>query len=254
MKPGVSLAIAVTTITLAAGLAAADPAPLQQLLDEGQPVTIDGRGYVVERDDDSVVLTAAEGAFDATADSLLVRDGGTVVDSLPLRYRRDDRSFPIGVRIDGHTVRLTPATDAGVAVEHPLTAGNVARARTVESFTPRDQQELSAFSQRATIAGVVGAVVGAIVGGGLGCLAGAVVGSVTAAVTTLLTGLVPGAVIGCIAGTALIGAVGTIGGAALVAGPILLWSAFQYFTTILTPCVGPGTYCVDPAAPKAVDG
>ncbi|WP_019929655.1 hypothetical protein [Nocardia sp. BMG111209] len=239
MKPGVSFAIAVTVVLLTGGVAAADPPPAP-----GRSVTIDGRWYEIARDGDSVLLTTADADFDPDGDSLLVRDGDTVVDSLPLSYRKDDVAFPIDAEIDGDTVRLTPVTSAGVP--DPV----VPRARPVESFTPRDQQELTAFSQRATIAGVVGAVVGAIVGGGLGCLAGAIVGSVTAAVTTLLTGMLPGGIIGCIAGIALIGAVGTITGAALVAGPILLWSAFQYFTTILSPCTGPGNYCVDPAAPK----
>ncbi|MQY30903.1 hypothetical protein [Nocardia aurantia] len=246
MKSGVPFAIAAIVIVLAGGLAAADPLPPSS--PPGQAVTIEGRRYFVARDDDAVIVTAADADFETAGDSLLVRDGDEVVDSLPLSYRLDAVAFPIDADVDGNTVRLTPATDAGVP-ERGLFAA-AATARTVESFTPRDQQELTAFSQRATIAGLVGAVVGAIVGGGLGCLAGAIVGSVTAAVTTLLAGMLPGGIVGCIAGIALIGAVGTIAGAALVAGPILLWSAFQYFTTILSPCIGPGNYCVDPAAPK----
>ncbi|MQY30902.1 hypothetical protein [Nocardia aurantia] len=248
----VSLALVISAATIAGGVANADPAPAQQLAQpiatDVQDVDANGVHYTVGRDGDAVVLTSENGSFQAVDGSLVVSDGdGAAVDSLPLSYNKDNVAFPIAAQIDGGNVRLTPATTGGVPAD-------IAQAQhTTESFTPRDQQELSAFSSRASIASTTGAIIGAIVGGGIGCIAGAVVGSVSTAITTLFAGVLPGAVVGCIAGVATIGAVGTLAGAALVAGPIVLWSAYQYFSTITAPCTGPGAYCVDPAAPKAPD-
>ncbi|WP_019929656.1 hypothetical protein [Nocardia sp. BMG111209] len=258
-KLTVSLALVISAVTIAGGVANADPAPAQQLaqpiVTDTQDVDANGVHYTVGRDGDTVVLTADNGSFRAVDGSLVVDDeSGAAVDSLPLSYRKDNVAFPIDARVDGGTVRLTPATTGGAPVDNPITAQDIARAQhAAESFTPRDQQELSAFSSRVTIANVTGAVIGAIVGGGLGCIAGAIVGSVSTAIATLLAGVLPGGVVGCIAGAATVGAVGTLAGAALVAGPIVLWSAYQYFSTILSPCGGPGAYCVDPAAPKPAD-
>jgi hypothetical protein len=252
-KLTVSLALVISAVTIASGVANADPAPARQLAQpiatDVQDVDANGVHYTVGRDGDTVVLTADNGSFQAVDGSLVVDDAnGAAVDSLPLSYNKDNVAFPIAAEVDGGTVRLTPATTGGT----PITAQDIAQAQhAAESFTPRDQQELSAFSSRVTIANVTGAVIGAIVGGGLGCIAGAIVGSVSTAITTLLAGVLPGGVVGCIAGAAAIGAVGTLAGAALVAGPIVLWSAYQYFSTILSPCGGPGAYCVDPAAPAA---
>ncbi|WP_081635628.1 hypothetical protein [Nocardia sp. BMG111209] len=252
-------ALATVAVGVTTGVAYADQAStpqsvqvhtLEQRQDVGQEMDVNGVHYTLGRDGDSVLLTAPDGSFDTVDGNLVVNDAdGNAVDALPLNYRKDNVAFPIAAQIDDHTARLTPAVAGGVAADGPLAAEAIAAAKPIESFTPRDQQELGAFSQRASIASTVGAVVGAIVGGGIGCIAGAVVGSVSAAITTLLGGFLPGAVVGCIAGVALVGSVGTLAGAALVAGPVVLFSAFQYFSTILSPCSGPGTYCVDPAAP-----
>ncbi|MQY31175.1 hypothetical protein [Nocardia aurantia] len=250
----VSVAVGITTGVANADEASA-PQPirvhtLEQRQDAGQEMDVNGVHYTLGRDGDSILLTAPDNSFDTVDGNLVVNDvDGNAVDALPLSYRKDNVAFPIDARIDDHTARLTPALAGGADTADPLSAEAIAAAKPIESFTPRDQQELGAFSQRTGIASTVGAVVGAIVGGGIGCIAGAVVGSVSAAITTLLGGFLPGAVVGCIAGVALIGSVGTLAGAALVAGPVVLFSAFQYFSTILSPCTGPGAYCVDPAAP-----
>jgi hypothetical protein len=252
-------ALAIVAVGITTGVAYADQAStpqsvqvhtLEQRQDSGQDVDVTGVHYTLGRDGDAILLTATDGSFDTVDGNLVVNDAdGNAVDALPLSYRKDNVAFPIAAGIDGHTARLTPAVSGGAEVSDPLTAEAIAAAKPIESFTPRDQQELGAFSQRASIASTVGAVVGAIVGGGIGCIAGAVVGSVSTAIATLLAGFLPGAVVGCIAGIATVGAVGTLAGAALVAGPVVLFSAYQYFSTILSPCTGPGTYCVDPAAP-----
>ena len=98
---------------------------------------------------------------------------------------------------------------------------------------------------------LLGAVVGALIGVTVGCVAGGVVGSVSTAITTLFAGVLPGAIIGCIAGVATIGTVGTLLGTILVGGPMMLWSAYQYFSTINAPCTTPGAFCTNPAAPPA---
>lgn len=265
-------AFATSAVAIAAATAYADPVPrdavtpVAQDNDTGvvhlspnpQNVEINGVHYTGSNQGNSFLLTAPDATFQPVNDSLVVTNAqGDRIDSIPLSYRRDATEFPIAAEVSDHTVKLTPITDPifGRPAAEPITtqalaAGTDASAEPVsESFTPRDQQELSAFGQRATIATLVGAVVGALIGGVVGCVAGGIVGSVSTAITTLFAGVIPGAIIGCIAGIATVGAVGTVLGTALVSGPILLWSAFQYFSTILGPCGGPGTFCVDPAAP-----
>jgi hypothetical protein len=258
--------LATSAVAIASATAYADPAAPAPAADgmvhvpASQALDINGVHYTVTADGKSVVLTS-DGSFQSVNGSLVVDNAqGDAVDSIPLSYRKNATAFPIAAEIGDHTVRLTPSTDpaAGQTVDNPITPDALAKGvdataqPITESFTPRDQQELSAFGSRATISSATGAVIGGLVGGTVGCLAGAVVGSVSTAITTLLAGVVPGALVGCIAGVATVGAVGTLAGAALVAGPIMLWSAYQYFDTINSPCHGPGTYCVDPNAPAPV--
>ncbi|MFE3002651.1 hypothetical protein ACFXG4_47765 [Nocardia sp. NPDC059246] len=252
-------AIAIGAVGIASAPASADPAAVPQPAPVTQPVDINGIHYTLDRDGDSLVVKSTDGHFSAVDGRVVITDGqGKTVDSLPLAYRKDASSFPITAEITGDTLRLTPDTVHGTPVTDPITPQAIASGTPIdqanpkdiaESFTPRDQQELSAFGSRTTLASLTGTVLGAIVGGGLGCVAGAIVGSVTTAVTTLFTGILPGAVIGCIAGVALVGTASSLAGAAFVGGPILLWSAYQYFSTILSPCTTPGNYCTDPAQP-----
>lgn len=227
-----------------------------------QSVSINGVDYTVDKGANNVTITAPNGTFKTVGDSLVISNAnGDAVDSIPLSYRKDNTQFPIGAEIADHSVVLTPDTDPAHAVPsaQPISAQTlqglipVAQAQPkdiTESYTPRDQQELSAFGSRATISSLIGAVVGALIGVTVGCVAGAIaVGTISAAVSALLAGL-PGAVIGCVAGIATVGAAGSLLGTILIGGPMMLWSAYQYFSTISSPCYGPGAYCVDPAAPK----
>lgn len=248
----------------AGGIARADPVPVQtqqgSVVPARQTAELNGDRFTVDRDGDSVVVTADTATFRTVGGSVVVDDAhGTMIASLPLSYRKDGSVFPIAARYGTHTVRMTPALTGGTPAANPIAREDITRGRDVtpqahpvaESFTPRDQQALAAFSTRAWLASFTGTVIGAIVGGVVGCAAGAVAGSVSTAITTLFAGVIPGAIIGCIAGVALVGAIGGLLGTILVAGPIGLWSAYQYFTTILSPCTAPGAYCVDPAAPAA---
>ncbi|MCX4094770.1 hypothetical protein [Nocardia sp. alder85J] len=251
----------VGALSTAGGAAQAEPivdrAPAQQSVPDHQAIELNGIHFTIDREGGTLVLSAPEAGFETAGGTLVVRDtAGNFQDSLPLSYRTDDREYPIAAEIAEHTVRLTPSrTDAHVVAD-PITPAAIAHGQDItsagavsESFTPRDLTALVAYAQRVGIASVAGAAIGALVGGTLGCVAGAAVGSVSAAVTTLLGGVLPGAVVGCIAGVATVGTVGTLLGNALVLGPVVLWSSYQYFSTILAPCNGPGTYCVDPAAP-----
>ncbi|WP_019931336.1 hypothetical protein [Nocardia sp. BMG111209] len=269
-------ALTVSAVGVAAAPAYADPAAAAPTtgvaIDQAgvihvpasQTLEVNGVHYTVAQDGGSAVLTATDGSFKTVGSSLVVSNAtGDAVDSIPLSYRKDATEFPIAAQISDNTVRLTPDTapEAGKPVDHAITAEAIAAGQDVtkpqakdvyESFSPRDLQELTAFSQRASISSTVGAITGAIIGGVGGCLIGAVVGSVSTAITTLLAGVLPGALVGCIAGAATVGAAGSLTGTIIATGPVLLWSAYQYFSTLSSPCVGPGTYCVDPNAPAPV--
>ncbi len=269
--------LAVSAVTIAAAPAFADPAPTPAApvpattplhavpmsfkdVAASQNVLINGVHYEVDRDGGSVVLKAADASFVRKGDSLTIANTkGQLVDSVPLEYRKDNTQFPITADIAAHQVRLTPQTVGGTPVTNPITPQSLATAKDVskmapkdidESFSPRDQQELSAFGSRATISSLIGAIVGALIGVTVGCVAGAVAGLTIATIATLFGGL-GGAVVGCIAGVVTVGSAGSLLGTILVGGPVMLWSAYQYFSTINSPCVTPGAYCVNPQFPPA---
>jgi len=267
-------ALAVAAVGIASAPAYADPAapaapapvPFFKNIPASQTVDINGVHYTLDRDSGSAVLKAVDGTFARHGDSLTIADAkGQVVDSVPLVYRKDNTQFPITADIAAHQVRLTPQTTGGTPVAHPISAATLANLKPVsqvepkdidpkfvdESFSPRDQQELSAFGSRATISSLIGAVVGALIGVTVGCVAGAIaVGTISAAVSALLAGL-PGAIIGCVAGVATVGSAGALLGTILVGGPMMLWSAYQYFSTINEPCTTPGAFCTNPEYPPA---
>ncbi|MCX4091022.1 hypothetical protein [Nocardia sp. alder85J] len=250
-------ALIVGAVSIAAGTGHAEPLQAPQPVSEHRTAELNGVHFTFDRDGGSLVVTAPDGAFQTVGDSVVVTDTrGRFNDSLPLTYRKDDQVFPIAAEIGAHSVRLTPSSTDGRPVVDPITPADIARGHDVsraqdvaESFTPRDSSALGLFASRAGVASVAGAAIGALVGLTVGCVAGGVVGSVSTAITTLLAGVVPGALVGCVAGAATIGSLGSLAGTALVTGPVVLWSAYQYFTTVTAPCTGAGAYCVDPAQP-----
>ncbi|MGK8490060.1 hypothetical protein [Nocardia asiatica] len=210
--------------------------------------------YEVSRQGDSAVLTT-DGELRIVADQLVLTDGhGTPIAAVPLTYRMDDVAYPITARIEGGTATLTPSRENGTPVQAVTAADMIsadqAAATVAESFTPRDQLALGAFTQRVTIGGAVSAIIGAVLGGGVGCLLGAAAGATIASpVIALLLPWVGATIAGCVLGAATFGAVGSMVGLITVGGPIALFSAFQYFSTILAPCPPDLPYCKDPAAP-----
>jgi len=223
------------------------------------PATPDAQGvhYTVARSGDSAVIKTTGGSLTTKDGQLDILDSaGNLAAALPLTYRMDNKAFPIALKIDGGTATLTPDRAHATPVSDPATTASVlpsSRLQDVaESFSLRDQQALLVLSQRATTSSVVSAVLGAIVGGGGGCLLGAAVGATSAALVSLGLGALPGGIVGCLAGMAILGPIGAVGGLILAGGPLLAFSAFQYFSTIMSPCTTPTTYCQDPAAPLPV--
>lgn len=233
--------VAATTATAGAGPAHAE-APAQTEV-----------SYEVSRQGDTAVLTT-NGALRHVGDQLvLTTTDGTPVGAVPLTYRIDDTAYPITVAVDGGRAVLTPERTGGtpVAAATDLVGPDQAARQIAESFTPRDQSALGVFTQRLTAGGAVSAIVGAVLGGGVGCLVGAAAGAVIASpVIVLLAPWVGATVAGCVLGAATLGAVGSMAGLIAVGGPIALFSAFQYFSTIIAPCPADlGAYCKDPAVP-----
>ncbi|MGV9838376.1 hypothetical protein ACWDUL_29815 [Nocardia niigatensis] len=210
--------------------------------------------YEVTRRGDTAVLTVSGGEFRLVADQLVLttRDKQPIA-AIPLTYRIDNTAYPVTARIDGTTATLTPDRSDGRPVSEPVTADRIitadqAATQIAESFTPRDAQALGAFAQRASIGAAVSAVLGAVLGAGVGCLVGAAAGAVVSSpVLALLVPFVGATIAGCVLGAATIGAVGSMIGLVVAGGPVTLFSALQYFSTILAPCPPDLAYCKDPA-------
>ncbi|MFC4123348.1 hypothetical protein [Nocardia rhizosphaerae] len=246
MKMSTTLATAAMTalaLCVGAGTGNAEPAPAQTEV-----------RYEVSRSGDAAVVTTGDGKLRVVDDQLVLTTTDDVpVAALPLSYRMDDQLFPITAEIDGDTATLTPVRTGGtqVAAATDLVAPDAAAQQIAESFTPRDQAALGVLAQRLGIGSAVAAIIGAVVGGGIGCLVGGAAGAVIASpVIVLLAPWVGATVAGCVLGAATLGAVGTMAGLITVGGPLALFSAYQYFSTILAPCPAElGAYCKDPAVP-----
>ena len=233
--------MAAVALGVGAGAGHAAPAPEQQDI-----------SYEVTRRGDSAVVTLEQGRLRVVADQLVITDDRDIpVAALPLTYRTDALAFPIAASIDGRTATLTPSRQGGTPVVAPVSPDQIVTVEQVaESFTPRDLTALGALAQRITIGGAISAIVGAVLGGGVGCLLGAAAGAAIASpVIALLLPWVGATVAGCVLGAATFGAVGSMVGLITVGGPLALFSAFQYFSTILAPCPPELPYCKDPAVP-----
>ncbi|MBL1075313.1 hypothetical protein JK358_13000 [Nocardia sp. 2] len=211
--------------------------------------------YEVSRQGDSAVLTTSDGKLQAVGEQLVLTDrAGTPVASVPLTYRMNNASYPIAAEINGGTAVLTPSREHGTPVADiaasEIVSTDAALRDVAESFTPRDQSALGVLAQRLTIGSAVAAIVGAVLGGGVGCLVGGAAGAaISSPVIALLLPFVGATIAGCVLGAATLGAVGTVVGLITVGGPLALFSAYQYFSTILTPCPAELAYCKDPSVP-----
>ncbi|MGV9817518.1 hypothetical protein [Nocardia xishanensis] len=241
----VTAALAVVAVGVGgAGITHAAPAPEQREVH-----------YEVTRQGDSAVVTVGDGKLRVVADQLVVTAADdTPVAAVPLTYRMDAVAYPIAARIEGDRAILTPSREGGTPVtavaQNEVISTEQAAKQVAESFTPRDQSALGVFAQRMTISAAVSAVVGAVLGGGVGCLLGGAAGATVASpVIALLLPWVGATIAGCVLGAATLGAVGAMVGLITVGGPIALFSAFQYFSTIIAPCPAELPYCKDPSVP-----
>ncbi|MFF0457529.1 hypothetical protein [Nocardia africana] len=209
--------------------------------------------YEIGRQADSALVTTPDGHLKVVADQLIVADrADRPVAAIPLTFNVDATAYPIAARVEGNTAVLTPDR------HHSRPAGAASRTDVItvqqaaESFTPRDFQALGAFAQRIAIAAGVSAVLGAVIGGGVGCLVGGAVGAaISSPVIALLAPFIGATVAGCVLGAATLGAVGSMAGLILAGGPITLFSAIQYFSTILAPCPPELASCKDPSSQPA---
>ncbi|WP_227979817.1 hypothetical protein [Nocardia spumae] len=240
-KSALTTALAVAAAAVTTGTAQARP-------------TADAVHYEIGRRADSAVVTTSDGKLKVVADQLILTDrADRPVAAVPLTFDIDDTAYPIDARIDGDTAVLTPDRGNGRPTRAPARGDIVSAGQAVESFTPRDSQALGAFGQRIAIAAGVSAVLGAVIGGGIGCLVGGAVGAaISSPVIVLLAPFVGATVAGCVLGAATLGAVGSMAGLILAGGPITVFSAIQYFSTILAPCPPELPYCKDPAQPAPV--
>ncbi|WP_030517047.1 hypothetical protein [Nocardia sp. NRRL WC-3656] len=236
-------AIAVTTATANAAPQPGDPSPAAV-------------HYELHRDGGSAVLTTSDGKVKVIGDQLVLTDQEEQpVAAIPLTYQIDSTAHPIDARIDGSTAVLTPSKDSSrpvQAVGRDQIIPVEKAAQIAESINPRDAQALGTFTQRVTIGAGVSAILGAVLGGGIGCLVGGAAGAaVSSPVIFLLAPFVGATIAGCVLGAATLGAVGSMAGLILAGGPITLFAAIQYFSTILTPCPPNVPACKDPLQPAA---
>ncbi|MBU3067569.1 hypothetical protein KO481_39370 [Nocardia sp. NEAU-G5] len=247
-KTAATAILAATAIAITTATATAAPQPSEQ-----PPNAVH---YEVHRDGSSAVLTTTDGKLKIIDDQLVLTDhNGQPVAALPLTYQIDNTAHPIDARVDGTTATLTPSKDnprpvQAVSPDQIIPVGKAAQI--AESVNPRDAQALGTFTQRVTIGAAVSAILGAVLGGGIGCLVGAAAGAVLSSpVIVLLAPFVGAAIAGCVLGAATLGAVGSMTGLILAGGPITLFAAIQYFSTILAPCPPNVPACKDPLQPAA---
>ncbi|MEV0251726.1 hypothetical protein AB0H76_34415 [Nocardia sp. NPDC050712] len=240
----VTAALATVALGVSSGVTNAEPTPAPHEV-----------RYEVSREGDSALLSVSNGKLRAVADQLVLTDTqDTPVAAIPLTYRVDAVAYPIAARIEGDTAILTPSREGGVPVAavtpSDVVSTDQALQSVAESFTPRDQGALGVLAQRLTIGGSVSAIIGAVLGGGVGCLVGGAAGATIASpVIALLLPWVGATIAGCVLGAATLGAVGAMVGLLTVGGPLALFSAYQYFSTILAPCPPELPLCKDPMVP-----
>ncbi|WP_330181003.1 hypothetical protein OHB26_32125 [Nocardia sp. NBC_01503] len=197
--------------------------------------------YTATPGERSTVITTDGGA-------LAVRDGvftitaadGTVLAGTELSFRVDDFVFPIQAEIKDHTATLTPQFDTEHAVYKPvaLPYENQAPWRTEYD---REQAAWARMGSTIQMGAGIGTLVGSLGGAAVGCLLGGIAGATVAAaaIIGLFGAFLPAAAIGCIGGVMALGALGTLAGTLLIAAPVAIMAAVQYFTTINQPAPKP---------------
>ncbi|WP_433566576.1 hypothetical protein ACQP1O_16070 [Nocardia sp. CA-151230] len=243
-KTAIAATLSVSALTVTAATVNAAPA-------DNPPTPVH---YEITSRDGSAILTTTDGLLKTVGDQLVLTDrDDRPAAAIPLIYRIDDTAYAITAAIEGQTATLAPSKNV-VAAPHVPTGPTItteqAATQIAESFNPRDSQALGTFAQRVSIGAGISAVLGAVLGAGVGCLVGGAAGAaISSPVIALLVPFVGATVAGCVLGAATLGAVGSMIGLVVAGGPITLFSAIQYFSTILAPCPPELAYCKDPAQP-----
>ncbi|MFD6159316.1 hypothetical protein ACFWF7_29010 [Nocardia sp. NPDC060256] len=229
MRTCVSLTAIATMITATVGLAATVPA------DPGtRPAPI---GFTAATDHQSATITVDSGTFVVENGALELESAdGSVLAGTELSFRVDDFTFPIDTEIRDRTATLTPRLDPARAVYQPVALPFEDTA----SFKTPYEREQAAWARMTSTIGVgtgIGALVGGLGGAAVGCVLGGIAGATVAAATIvgMFGPFIPAAAVGCLGGVVAIGALGTVAGQLLVAAPIAIAAAAQYFATINAP-------------------
>ncbi|WP_405151233.1 hypothetical protein OG308_16255 [Nocardia salmonicida] len=223
-------ALMAAAITVTAGTSSAAP-------DSGP----DKVGYTATATETSTVIATDSG-------SLAVEDGvfkikatdGTAIAGAELSFRIDDFVFPIAAEIKDRTATLTPQFDKEHAQYKPVALPYEDQAG-FQSEYQREQAAWARMGSTIQLGAGIGTMVGGIGGAAVGCVLGGIAGATVAAATIigLFGPFLPAAAIGCIGGVMAVGALGSLAGTILVAAPVAVMAAVQYFTTINEPAPKP---------------
>ncbi|MGY4099604.1 hypothetical protein ACW2Q0_08590 [Nocardia sp. R16R-3T] len=225
MKFAAVAALAIASLTVAAGTATADvPAGAQK---PGATVSTDvapGIHYTANVVDHSVVLRTDEGRINVRGTQFEILDAnGNLAFGMPLTYNLDKQQWPIAAQVDadGHGVTLTPSTNPAdaVAIDQPALKPVYSQ----DDFN----DALGVASTQIGLATAIGGMVGAAIGLAGGCIAGAVVGAELMPPVFFI-----GAPGGCIAGAGVGAGLGTAIGTLALGVPVAVVSAIQMYNTL----------------------
>ncbi len=226
-KFAATAALAIATLTVAAGTAYADTPAANAPVKPGATVSTDvlpGIHYTANVVDHSVVLRTDGGKLVTRGNQFEILDGsGHLAFGMPLTYQLDRKDWPIAAKIDaaGRTVTLTPS-------RNPADAVTSTRPELKPVFSQEDFNEaVGVAANQVGLATGIGVLVGTAIGLVGGCVAGAVVG--TALMPPLFLAGAPG---GCLAGAVAGAALGVAAGTVIVGGPVAVVSVIQLFNTV----------------------
>ncbi|MET9211701.1 MULTISPECIES: hypothetical protein [unclassified Nocardia] len=216
---------------LAAGTGTAHAAPPEELGVVHYTTTTTDTNTLIQIDAGSLVVE--DGALKVKAPD------GKVLAGTELRFRVDEFVFPIEAEITERTATLTPQFTLDKAQYQPVALPYEDQA-TWKNDYDREKDAWSRMTSTIGLGASIGAMVGGIGGAAVGCVIGGATGaSLTGALATMFSGL-PADVQGCIAGVAAGGFLGVLAGQLLIAAPVAIFAAAQYFTTINQPSVQSG--------------
>ncbi|WP_067718207.1 hypothetical protein [Nocardia yamanashiensis] len=196
-----------------------------------------GIGFTATTIGDTAIITLDAGAIELHDDVLTLETAGhRELARAEMSFRVDDFTFPIAAEITGRTATLTPLLDREHAVYSPVALPFEDSA----GFQTPYQRETAAWNRLIGTVGLgvsMGALVGGLGGAAVGCVLGGIAGATVAAGTIvgLFGPFLPAAVAGCLGGIVAVGALGTVAGQLLVAAPVAVLAAVQYFATISAP-------------------